>query len=314
MRSFTQAKVRVVPPCGQGRTGVAALVVLALLLMACQAEERRWSVQADTTRTPEGSTEDRSSPGLQEVAVLDPDSSEASAGDVAGAGARTAATPSRQARAGRSRDSGDTAGNPGTADRALEPDAAGQPDRPPPPVLLPSGRILLPPGTVFAVELRTPIHTATTVVGDRFAARLTQDVSAGGRIVFPAGALVEGRVRHVGTASEDGRIAYIQLNPRKVRLTDGRLLRITAAVLDVTGQEVLETQADVGRAGAVTQALGGGELSPAAQEARAAILSGILERVEGRVVVAGSTDREIIIPTGTPFTLQLIEPLEIPAP
>ena len=167
------------PPFGPGRTGVAARGGIARLRMASHAEERRWSVQADTTRTPEGSTEDRSSPGLQEVAVLDPDSSEASAGDVAGAGARTAATPSRQARAGRSRVSGDAAGNPGTADRALEPDVAGQPDRPPPPVLLPSGRILLPPGTVFAVELRTPIHTATPIFGDRFAARLTQDVAAG---------------------------------------------------------------------------------------------------------------------------------------
>lgn len=287
--------------------------VAALLLMACQAEERRSTVQAETTRTPAGATEDPSA-GLPEVAVPDPDSSEENADDVAGSRAGTAASSSRREGTGRGRDSGEAAQNPGAADRAVEPDAAGQRDRPPPPVLLPSGRILLPPGTVFAVELRTPIHTATTVVGDRFAARLTQDVAAGGRIVIPAGALVEGRVRHVGTASEDGRIAYIQLNPRKVRLTDGRLLRITAAVLDVTGQEVLETQADVGRAGAVTRALGGGELSPAAREARAAILSSLLERVEGRVVVAGSTDREIIIPTGTPFTLQLTEPLEIPAP
>ncbi len=185
--------------------------------------------------------------------------------------------------------------------------------RPPPPVLLPAGRVRLPAGTVLVVELRTPIHTATTIVGDRFAARLTRDVAAGGRVVIPAGALVEGRVSHVGSASEPGRIAFIELEARKIRLNDRQRLRITAHVLDVTGQEVIESTADGRRARVVTGEMEGVELSEAARDARATILANILEGIDGRAIVASSTDREIIIPTGTPFTLELAGPLEIPA-
>lgn len=293
---------------------VAACV---FLVVACGHDDRRAvPVEAGTASGSRRTGDNVTARGLPKLAVVDGESLAVPEG-TAGMGSSTqeetaeryaVREDSRRARPAR-RPADAEAGD----SRMTDPDpAVERGHRPPPPLLLPAGRILLPPGTVFPVELRTPIHTATTYVDDRFAARLTQDVAAGGRVVIPAGAMVEGRVSHVGSASEDGRIAFIELDARKVRLADGRHFRITADLLDVTGQEVLEAGAE--ESAAVARDMAGAELSKAAREARAAILAGILERVDGRAVVARSTDREIIIPTGTPFTLELVEPLEIPAP
>jgi hypothetical protein len=309
-----QPKVCIADAGGQGRLTAALLAAtLTLLMVACEHERGRTIlVQADTTRAS-GRTDEAGSSQDPEIALLDAES--LATGDRAAG----AAASSRDAQAGRASFAGPA--RPGDAP-ANEPDEGlgGTADeirerggRPPPPVLLPAGRVLLPAGTVFAVELRTPIHTATTIIGDRFAARLTQDVAAGGRVVIAAGALVEGRVSKVGSASEPGRIAFIELQARKVRMTDERHLRITAHVLDVTGQEVIGSTED-GRRSRLVTGPEGAQLSQAAREARATILAGILDSVAGRAIVASSTDREIIIPTGTPFTLMLAEPLEIPAP
>ncbi|MGH7557584.1 MAG: hypothetical protein ACREMD_07370 [Gemmatimonadota bacterium] len=314
-----QAKVRIANVGGQGRMPAASLLAtLALLLNACEHDARRAViVQADTTGASGRASETAPAQG-PEVAFLDAESlagRDSAAGVAPSSRNATAERAPSSARARRAHPAqapaDDADARPG---QAMDPDAVRERGgRPPPPVLLPSGRILLPAGTVFAVELRTPIHTATTFMGDRFAARLTQDVAAGGRVVIPAGALVEGRVSHVGSASEPGHIAFIELEAHKVRTTDGRRLRITANVLDVTGQEVIESSENGRRARVVAGEMDGAELSEAARDARATILASILDSIDGRAIVAGSTDREIIIPTGTPFTLELSEALEIPA-
>jgi hypothetical protein len=43
------------------------------------------------------------------------------------------------------------------------------------------------------------------------------------------------------------------------------------------------------------------------------MLDSILIGLAGRAIVARTADREIIVPAGTTFTLELVEPLEIPA-
>lgn len=229
---------------------------------------------------------------------------EVSAGGAPGSGVRRDADRARSARG----DSGEEDDRIRLAEERAAFRNTG--DRPPPPLLLPSGRVLLPSGTVLAAELRTPLHTATTVVGDRFAARLTQAVAAGGRIVIPVGSLVEGRVSHVGNASAPGTIAFLHLKAKSLRLADGRQLRIGAEVLDVTGQEVVERGQEGRRAEA---GLAASEQSSALADARRAMLDSILIGLGGRAIVARTTDMEIIIPAGTPFTLELVDPLELPA-
>ncbi|HET6342387.1 MAG TPA: hypothetical protein VFG78_09425 [Gemmatimonadota bacterium] len=302
------------------RQGLLRASLLGLALQACGPDAARTVlIEADTT---EGSLQAVDSPPGSgepaELVFLDADSlaleqgsaeeealrEEPSAVARSGSDTRRGAVRTRAAR-------GDAGATDDRVAVAADPEEAREPGgRPPPPVLLTSGRVLLPAGTVLAAELRTPLHTATTVVGDRFAARLTQAIAAGGRVVIPVGAVVEGRVSHVGNASEPGYIAFLRLEARKIQLGDGRRLRIRADVLDVTGQEVVERGRDGRRSevrrGAIT-------LSSAAADARRAMLDSILIGLAGRAIVARTADKEIIVAAGTTFTLELVEPLEIPA-
>ena len=311
-------KVRVAKTRGQGLLPAS---LLALALLACGPDAARTVlVEADTTggsvqavgyaRGARESAEvvfpgaDSLAPdqGSDEEEALREEPSEAVR---SGSDARRVAGRTRASRG----DAGETDDRVGEA--AVPEEAREYGGRPPPPVLLPSGGVLLPSGTVLAAELGTPLHTATTVVGDRFAARLTQAVAAGGRVVIPVGALVEGRVSHVGNANEPGYIAFLHLKAKTVLVADGRRLRISAEVLEVTGQEVVERGLDGRRTGLRTT--GSAALSGAAGDARRAMLESILIGLAGRAIVGRTSDKEIIVPSGTTFTLELVEPLEIPA-
>lgn len=309
-------KVRVAKTRGQGPLRAS---LLALALQACGPDAARTVlVEADTTGRSVQAVD--SAPGSRESAEvvfrgvdsLAPDQGSAeeeslreepSEGARSGSNARRVPSRTRASRG----DAGETDDRVGEA--AVPEEAREFGGRPPPPVLL-TGGVLLPSGTVLAAELRTPLHTATTVVGDRFAARLTQAVAAGGRVVIPVGALVEGRVSHVGNANEPGYIAFLHLKAKTVRMADGRRLRISAEVLEMTGQEVVERGLDGRRTGVRTT--GPAALSRAAGDDRRAMLESILIGLAGRAIVGRTSDKEIIVPSGTTFTLELVEPLEIP--
>ena len=310
-----------------GKVGVATTrrqiglpAALLLALHACGPDAARTVlVEADTTGSSVRAVDFTQPPqGASELAVTGIDSTALERGSAgnergegrsdpgrSGSGTRPVPGPPRSPGA----DAGEAEDRRGGAANREEAREPGR--RPPPPILLPSGRVLLPSGTVLAAELRTPLHTATTLVGDRFAARLTQAVAAGGRIVIPVGALVEGRVSYVGNASEPGTIAFLRLEARKILMAEGRRVRFQAEVLDVTGQEVVERGTD--RRGAEAGAPGGTGPTGAA-DARRSMLDSILIGLAGRAIVARTSDKEIIVPTGTTFTLELVEPLEIPPP
>lgn len=307
LSAFTLAKLRVVV-IGRQRLVAAAIVVLSV--PACGPEAARTVlVEADTTGGAVTPADSAARPENAEIELADAEShgigSESTAGAAEGISATRTGSRSTARRTedlDRARGSGDAEDVP-----AAEPDESRIGDRPPPPILLPGDRVLFPAGTVLTAELRTPIHTATTMVGDRFAARLTQALAAGGRVVIPVGTLIEGRVTHVGNASEPGYIAFLHLSGKSVRLPDGRHLKIKAEVLDVTGQVVVERGRDGGRA----RGPAGARPGEAAEEARRSMLDSILIGLAGRALVARTADKEIIIASGTAFTLELVEPLEV---
>ncbi len=179
----------------------------------------------------------------------------------------------------------------------------------------------LPEGTQLELELRTPLHTATTLVGDRFAARLTDDVRVGETVVLPAHTLVEGRVSRVVRADEgdDQQPARVELEFRSLILPSGERRPFKAELVDPAADELkADVESDTGgdrvaggAKGALTgallgQVLGGGS--------RSVLVGAILGGVAGATLVASAPDREVIVPSGTLLTVVLNVPIRVSLP
>lgn len=179
----------------------------------------------------------------------------------------------------------------------------------------------LPEGTQLELELRTPLHTATTLVGDRFAARLTDDVRVGDTVVLSAHTLVEGRVSRVVRAGEgdDEQPAQVELEFRSLILPSGERRPFRAELVDPAADELeaeVEDSAGGDRvAGAAKGALTGALLGQVLGGGSRSVLVGtILGGVAGATLVASTPDREVIVPSGTLLTVVLSVPIRLSLP
>lgn len=176
----------------------------------------------------------------------------------------------------------------------------------------------LPPGTRIELELKTPLHTATTLVGDRFAARVARDVLLGDAVLIPTRSLVEGRVEQVVAAenAEEGG-ATIELGFRMLLLPSGERVPLYA---DLVGEDdpadgPRPTQGPDRVAGAARGAVTGAVLGTIfGSGARSTVIGAVLGGAAGAVIVAPAPDREVIVPSGTKLVIVLTEPLDLPAP
>lgn len=98
---------------------------------------------------------------------------------------------------------------------------------------VPSGPNELPMGTLLRAQLAGEISTKTTAVESRFSARLTADVFKDGRVLLPAGTLVNGRVTFIHGGSRMSGPAAIRLQPDIVKLPNGQAYELEAEVVDL---------------------------------------------------------------------------------
>jgi len=176
----------------------------------------------------------------------------------------------------------------------------------------------VPAGTALMVKLDTTLATFSNKAGDPFQARLAEPVMVGGRVVIPAGAMVEGRVTRV---SEPRRISgkpTIGIMPESLVLPSGERFFLDATLVDT----------DAGRDTDVNQEgefKGSGhdrrdQLETGGGTAGGMLIGGLIGGppgiLIGGVVGAGSTGvhwlskhRSAVLPAGTGLTLELNRPL-----
>lgn len=90
----------------------------------------------------------------------------------------------------------------------------------------------VPAGTALMVKLETTLATFSNKPGDPFRGELMQPVQANGKIIIPAGAVLEGRVTKV---SEPRRISgrpTIGISPQTLVLPSGERFTIDATLVD----------------------------------------------------------------------------------
>lgn len=94
----------------------------------------------------------------------------------------------------------------------------------------------VPEGTLLKVRMNDSLSTKSTLRGTAFSATLTADVQRDGRVVLPAGSVLDGMVTEIRGGRRISGRAAIHLEPRRVTLPDGTYYVLHAQVID-TGED-----------------------------------------------------------------------------
>ena len=164
----------------------------------------------------------------------------------------------------------------------------------------------LPAGTTIPVTFETSVSSATSNAEDKVLAKVRQDVSAGGRVVLPAGSELRG---HVISARRSGKVkgrASLSLRFSEVVVGGKTYLvstqRIALAAPATHGKDAKIIGGGAG-AGAVVGAITGGK--------KGAGVGALVGGGAGTGVVLATRGKEVSLPAGTRWRVRLLKPLDL---
>jgi hypothetical protein len=180
----------------------------------------------------------------------------------------------------------------------------------------------LPVGTAVRMKLETPLYSASTKAGDRFAGRVLEDIKLNDKVVIPVGSSLQGQVTHVTDPHRIKGKATIVLKPESVTLPNGQRYVMSAAVVDTnkvngtgvddegrikgpghTGRDVLEVGAGTGAGALVGGLVGGGK----------GLLIGAAIGAGGAVTHWLTKKNSAYLPAGSEIIFELSRPMTITA-
>ena len=176
----------------------------------------------------------------------------------------------------------------------------------------------LPEGAVLRAALVSPLATDSSRVGSRFAAALSADVRHYGRVVLPAGTLVQGRVTEVHGGRRISGAPSIRLQPETLLLPDGASYRIAAEVIDLDHfmDSRVNSEGSIVANEHAKATLGTLGFTTGTAAVAGAVIGGGVGAVVGASIGAGvgtiwwlKKDRQETLPTGTEIVFSLDRPL-----
>jgi hypothetical protein len=102
----------------------------------------------------------------------------------------------------------------------------------------------IPDGTLVKVRLNEDLSTLTTTPGTKFTAQVSEPVMRDGKVIVPAGSVMEGRVTWVRGGKRIGGAAAIHLEPRTVTLPDGAQYVLRARVIDTDRFDITDVDSE----------------------------------------------------------------------
>ncbi|HSE37891.1 MAG TPA: peptidoglycan-binding protein, partial [Blastocatellia bacterium] len=180
--------------------------------------------------------------------------------------------------------------------------------------------LTLPADTVINVQMNGTLSSRTAHVGDKFTATVTVPVYANGRTVIPAGSIIEGRVTQVTPAKRMNRSGTIAIDFDDLVFPNGASVGLVGILTSddpetrkriddesrVSAEGNKRPVVFVGGGGAIGAVLGG-----IAGGGKGAAVGGAVGAGAGIASVLLSKGEEAQVPSGTPFGVQIKQPLVI---
>lgn len=166
--------------------------------------------------------------------------------------------------------------------------------------------VTLPSGTRLDIELNNTLSSHVNRPGDRFTARLAEDVLWQDEIAVPAGVTVTGTVRESKPAEKIGSRARLTLDFTQIELPGGATHAISATFADIGKSERAKDAAIIGGS-----TIGGAVLGHQVDDDKGSVIGAIVGGIAGTVAAKETEGKPVELPAGTRLTLELQSPLTV---
>jgi len=178
--------------------------------------------------------------------------------------------------------------------------------------------VSLPAGTIFEVQMTTPVATKTSNVGDKIEATLIQPlVAPDGHVIANQGALIRGEISELTRASksraEEDR-ASVKFAFTSIETVDGE----TSMNTTVTNSEGKMVAGSTTKRDALV--IGGSTVAGAilgkiiGKDTKGAAIGAIAGAAIGTGVVVGLNNKDVELPQGTELVIRVDQTFEVPVP
>jgi type IV secretory pathway VirB10-like protein len=167
--------------------------------------------------------------------------------------------------------------------------------------------VVLPASSVLGLQVETALSSERSRIEDRVEARVTRDVTAGGRLAVPAGSRVLGSVTVVDRGGKMKDRARLGVRFHTLVLADGREVPLrTEAIIREGESPANESARKIGGA-----AVGGAILGAIIGGGKGAMMGGAAGAAGGSAVVMTGDRNAATLPAGTVVSVRLSAPATI---
>jgi hypothetical protein len=167
--------------------------------------------------------------------------------------------------------------------------------------------VVLPASSVLGLQVETALSSERTRIEDRVEARVTRDVTAGGRLAVPAGSRVLGSVTAVERGGKMKDRARLGVRFHTLVLADGREVPLRTETIIREGESPAnESARKIGGA-----AVGGAILGAIIGGGKGAMMGGAAGAAGGSAVVMTGDRNAATLPAGTVVSVRLSAPATI---
>jgi type IV secretory pathway VirB10-like protein len=170
--------------------------------------------------------------------------------------------------------------------------------------------VVLPASSVIGLQVTTPLSSERTRPEDRVDARVTRDVTSGGRVAIPEGSRVIGSVTLVERGGKMKERARLGVRFHTLVLADGSEVPLRTDPIYREGESPAgESARKIGGA-----AIGGAILGAIMGGGKGAVIGGATGAAGGSAAVMAGDRNAATLPGGTVVTVRLLAPATIEVP